>query len=192
MTLSQQGLFSSGFSHSRFSPIAFSGRQLILAMLLLFLLGACGGGAGDDDVADADAVDTGNSVTNGDWSVEISRATERAKIIGEGNLVYQSEQGVYLIVFIKVMNGSGTLQVVPRDLFKLTDGSGTEYKPTKSAIQVAYIQHKGKEDGLDIVLDSPMKDGEEREGVVVFEVSSDGSDYSLNVKDATESLATGY
>lgn len=157
------------------------------------LLLACGGSdTGGDNLASADVVETGKPLANDEWSVELIQPTEKAKIIGEGNLVYQSEDGVYLIVFVKVRNSSGTLQVVPRDLFKLIDGAGTEYEPTQSAIQVAYVQHKGKEQGLEIILDSPMKDGEEREGVIVFEVADDGSDYSLAVQDADGTLATGF
>ena len=166
---------------------------MLVLLISILLTVACGGsGSSGDEVADAEAAEIGKPLTNGEWTVELARPAERSKIIGEGNLVYQSEQGIYLIVFTTVRNGSGTLQVVPRDLFTLTDGTDTEYRPTKSAIQVAYIQHKGKEQDLEIVLDSPMKDGEEREGVIVFEVSTDGAEYTLRIKDASDTLAIGF
>ncbi|MEM7535459.1 MAG: DUF4352 domain-containing protein [Chloroflexota bacterium] len=166
---------------------------VLIALCTVLFLTACGGGGGTGDtIADAASVDTDTTVDTGAWQAKLIKPTEKAKIIGEGNLVYQSERGMYLIVFVEVTNSSGTLQVVPRDLFKLSDGQGNEYKAVKSAIQVAYVQHKGKEQGLEIILDSPMQNDEVRAGVVVFEIPEEASGLMLSLKDSSETLNTGF
>src|SRR5262249_35703724 len=98
-----------------------------------------------------------------------------------------SENGVFIIVFLKITNLSGDQQVVPRDLFKISDGQGQEFKATKSAIQVAYVLKKG----LQPLLDSPIAGKQTRESVVIFEMPAEATGLQLHMQGANETLALG-
>ncbi len=160
--------------------------------LFVFLLAACGG-AGTQSVGDADAVDLEVSIESDGWAVHLAEVPEKHLILGKGNITYQAENdNTYLIVFINVSNTSSTLKVMDRDLLLVRDGSGTQYKATKSALQVAYLEQDGSKDGYTVVLDSPLQPGKNRLGVVTFEIPDAAADLVLTFKDTDLALPLGF
>jgi hypothetical protein len=159
-----------------------------LLLIGLMLLTACGGGDGASTSADAAAAEIGKVIKSDQWQAELLQPPEQTKVVGEGNITYQSENGTYLIVFLKVTNLSGTQQVVPRDLFTVHDGQGQEFKATKSAIQVAYVLNKG----MQPLLDAPLGANTARDSVVIFDLPADASGLTLNMAGATDTLALGF
>lgn len=166
----------------------------LLSLCSLTLLGACGGASGraGDAVVDPESVETGKALQTDKWIVELLQVPTQAKIIGEGNITYQSEAGTFLVVFAKIRNTSGSLQVVPRRLFLVRDGAGNEYNASKSAIQVAYVQSEGKRQGLDILLDSPIPNAEERNGVLIFDLPADAGNLVLVMEGTEDTLTLGF
>ncbi len=162
---------------------------LMLLVLSFLCLMACGGGGEDGNTkAVAEDVDLDQIIQSEDWSAKITQPSEQAQLVGEDKIVYQAEKGIFIFVFVEVENLSQALQVVPRDLLTLVDSQGNEYKATKSAIQVAYILPRD----MALLLDSPMKAGEKRTSLVIYDVPSDASGFNLLIKGSDETLAVGF
>jgi hypothetical protein len=160
----------------------------LLIVCCLLVLTACGGGSSSGPVmADAERVDISKPLQVGDWEIELLKPPEKIKVVGKGDITYQAE-GEFLVVFAKVSNHGQVMQVVGRDLFITRDGQGQEYKPVKSAVQVAYVLEHGMEPSLD----SPLAAGASRDSVVIFDVSPDATDLTLGFDGAEESLKLGF
>lgn len=160
--------------------------------LFTLLLAACGS-AGTRSVGDAAHVDLEASIESDGWAIRLTEVPEKHLILGKGNITYQAENdNTFLIVFLDVANTSSTLKVMARDLLLVRDGSGTEYKATKSALQVAYLEQDGSKDGYTVVLDSPLQPGKNRQGVVTFEVLDAASDLVLTFKGTDLALPLGF
>lgn len=168
-------------------------RLIVLWVLCLaaLCLAACGGSGGN--AADAEQVDLALTVETDAWKVQLADVPEKHLILGKGNITYQAPNGSsYVIVFIRVTNTSDTLQVIPRDLFRVRDAAGTEYNPTQSALQVAYLEQDGSKEGYTIVLDSPQQPDRERRGVLSFEIPDEATDLALTLKEAERALPLGF
>lgn len=161
---------------------------LFLMSCCLSILVACGGGSSGEPVtADAASVDVNKPLQAGDWEIELLKAPEKIKVVGEGDITYQAE-GEFLVVFAKVSNHGQAMQVVGRDLFVARDGQGQEYQPVKSAVQIAYVLQHGMEPSLD----SPLAAGKSRDSVVIFDVSPAAADLTLTLDGAAEMLKLGF
>jgi hypothetical protein len=159
-------------------------------ILLAGLALVAGCGRGDDDAASANAAaaEIGKVIKSDQWQAELIKPPEQDGVVGEGNITYQSENGVYLIVFLKVTNLTATQQVVPRDLFMVSDTQGQAFQATKSAIQVAYVLNKG----MQPLLDAPLAANAARESVVIFDLPADASGLTLQMQGAGDKLALGF
>ncbi|MEM7034883.1 MAG: hypothetical protein AAF629_35410 [Chloroflexota bacterium] len=163
----------------------------LISLWALFGLTACGGdddGSSGNTAAATEDVEIGKVISGDGWSIEVTAPTEKAQLIGEGQIVYRSEEGVFIIVFVKAKNDTGVLQVVPRDLFLIVDSQGREYKATKSAIQVGY----GLLAGMTVLLDAPMKVGETRESLLTYDVPNDATELKLKIKGTDQTIALGF
>ena len=107
--------------------------------------------------------------------------------MGSGDITYQAE-GDFLIVFAQVGNQGQEMQVVGRDLFTVRDSQGGEYKPVKSAVQIAYVLDHGMEPSLD----SPLAAGKTRDSVIIFDVPSGSKELVLSLKGTEEALDLGF
>lgn len=164
--------------------------KVMTLLVLLALLGgmaACGGGNSGPVTADAAAVETGVPLTTGDWEVVLLKPTEKIKVLGSGDITYQAE-GDFVVVFATVTNHGGDMQVVGRDLFVIRDGADQEYKPVKSAVQVAYIL----EHGMELSLDSPLAAGASRDSVIIFDVPSEATDLKLGLAGTDATVKLGF
>lgn len=160
--------------------------------LLACLPVACGDG-GARAAADAEAVDLAASVESEGWQVSLADLPEKHLILGKGNITYQAENdNIYLVVFVDMANTSSTLKVMARDLLLVRDGAGIEYKPTKSALQVAYLEQDGSKEGYTVVLDSPLQPGRSRRGVLSFEIPDAATDLELVFKGTESALDLGF
>jgi hypothetical protein len=171
----------------------FSSTRLMAGVGLILLwcivgLTACGGGEGSEAVvASAEDVEIGKELQGGDWKVALTKPPEQVKIVGEGDITYQAE-GTYIIVFIKVTNSGQALQVVPRELLKVTDGQNQEFSATQSAVQVAYILPRK----MELLLDSPLPAGESRESIIIYDVPSDAGGLKLTMTGVDETIDLGF
>ncbi len=160
--------------------------------LLACLLAACGG-SGAGTAADAESVELEASIESDGWQVRLADLPEKHLILGKGNITYQAESAhIYLVVFVDMSNTSTTLKVMARDLLLVRDGAGTEYKPTKSALQVAYLEQDGSKEGYTVVLDSPLQPGKSRRGVLSFEVPDAATGLELLFRGTELALALGF
>lgn len=164
------------------------GCALFLIACCLSILVACGGGSSSEPVtADAASVDINKPLQAGDWEIELLKPPEKIKVVGTGDITYQAE-GEFLVVFAKVSNHGQAMQVVGRDLFIARDGQGQEYKPVKSAVQIAYVLQHGMEPSLD----SPLAAGKSRDSVVIFDVSPDATGLTLGLDGTAGTLTLGF
>ena len=168
--------------------------SLVLALCVLGLV-ACGGGDGETEaiVASAEDADIGKVIRSGDWEVELIGPAEKQQMIGGDvgggtAITYQAENGVYVIVPVRVTNNMKEMDVVPRDLLVLVDDQGNQALGCHSTIQVAYV-HMFE---IDLLLDSPLAAGATRDSVCLFDVSTDASGLKLGVKGSTETFAVGF
>jgi len=168
--------------------------SLVLALCVLGLV-ACGGGDRETKVTVASAEDAeiGKAIRSGDWEVELIGPAEKQQMIGGDvgggtAITYQAENGVYVIVPVRVTNHMKEMDVVPRDLLVLIDDQGTQAPACHSTIQVAYV-HLFE---IDLLLDSPLAAGATRDSVCLFDVSTKASGLKLGVKGTTETTAVGF
>lgn len=171
------------------SPAWRRGCAAFLIVCCFALLVACGGGGSSAEPVTADAanVDVNKPLQAGEWEIELLKAPEKIKVVGEGDITYQAD-GEFLVVFARVSNHGQAMQVVGRDLFVVRDGQGQEYTPVKSAVQVAYVlQH-----GMEPALDSPLAAGKSRDSVVIFDVSPDATGLTLGLDGTAETLKLGF
>ncbi len=130
---------------------------------------------------------------NAGWQVRLADLPEKHLILGKGNITYQAESdNIYLIVFVDMANTSSTLKVMARDLLLVRDSAGAEYKPTKSALQVAYLEQDGSKAGYTVVLDSPLQPGKSRNGILTFEVPDAATDLELVFRGMDLALDLGF
>lgn len=168
--------------------------SLVLALCVLGLV-ACDGGDGETEaiVASAEDADIGKVIRSGDWEVELIGPAEKQQMIGGDvgggtAITYQAENGVYVIVPVRVTNHMKEMDVVPRDLLVLVDDQGNQAPGCHSTIQVAYV-HMFE---IDLLLDSPLAAGATRDSVCLFDISTDASGLELGVKGTTETFAVGF
>jgi len=168
--------------------------SLVLGLCVLGLV-ACGGGDGETKAAVGSAEDAeiGKAIRSGDWEVELTGPAEKQQMIGGDvgggtAITYQAQNGVYVIVPVRVTNHMKEMDVVPRDLLVLVDDQGNQAPACHSTIQVAYV-HMFE---IDLLLDSPLPAGATRDSVCLFDVSADASGLKLGVKDTTETAAVGF
>lgn len=163
----------------------------LLICLITFLLAACSGSGGT--AADAESVDLEATIESDGWQVRLADVPEKHLILGKGNITYQAEnEYIFLVVFVDASNQSSTLKVMARDLLLVRDETGTEYKATKSALQVAYLEQDGSKEGYTVVLDSPLQPGKSRQGVVTFEVPDAATDLELILRGTDLALVLGF
>ena len=160
----------------------------LIGLWSLFGLTACGGGGDAGNTAATENVEIGKTISADGWEITVTAPTEKTELIGEGQIVYQSEEGTFIVVFVKATNNTSVLQVVPRDLFLVVDSQGREYEATKSAIQVGY----GLQTGMTILLDAPMKVGETRESLLTYDLPTDASELKLTIKGTDQAIALGF
>ena len=166
----------------------------LVCLLVITALAACGGGEGngegasDGAVASEDQAEIGKAVGSGGWEVTVTGLSEKINMIGTGEIVYQAEEGVFLVVPVMLSNASAEMDVPPVDLFIVQDAQGGEHEPTGSTIQIAYILIKEGE----IVMDTPMAAGDKREGHVVYDIPLEAAGLTMRVGDAAETIALGF
>lgn len=168
--------------------------SLVLGLCVLALV-ACGGGDGETEaiVASAEDADIGKVIRSDDWEVELIGPAEKQQMIGGDvgggtAITYQAQNGVYVIVPVRVTNHMKEMDVVPRDLLVLVDDQGNQAPGCHSSIQVAYV-HMFE---IDLLLDSPLAAGATRDSVCLFDVSMEATGLKLGVQGSTETFAVGF
>jgi hypothetical protein len=154
-----------------------------LLLLLLFGIVACGGGA-----ASAEDVDLNQTISSQGWDVTITAVPEKASVVGEGGFTSQAK-GKYVIVFLRVTNSEADYRLFPSGLLQVVDAAGNSYKPTGSTVQFNLARTR---EGVNLLLDSPMKANETRDVVLIYDVPSDASDLKLRMEGVDETLRLGF
>ena len=167
----------------------------LMCLLVIAALAGCGGGDGSGEegsggrqLASEDQAEVGKAVESGGWQVELTGLSEKIAMIGDAEIVYQAEEGIFLVVPVTLSNVSADMDVPPVSLFIVQDAQGVEYEPTGSTIQIAYVLIKSG----DIVMDTPMAAGDKRVGYVVYDIPLEAEGLSLRVGDAAETIALGF
>ena len=171
--------------------------SLVLALCVVGLA-ACGGGGeaggGKEAIlASAEDADVGKVLRSGDWEVELTGPAEKLQMIGKDTgagtaITYQSLEGIYVIVPVRVTNHMKEMDVVPRELLVLVDDQGNRAPACGSTVQMAYVHLRE----IDPLLDSPLAAGATRDTVCLFDVSTEVTGLNLGVKDSTETAAVGF
>lgn len=152
-------------------------------LLLLIAIAACGGGA-----ASAEDVDLNQTISSQGWDVTITAVPEKASVVGEGGFTSQAK-GRYVIVFLRVTNNEADYRLFPSSLLQVVDGAGNSYMPTGSTVQFNLARTR---EGVNLLLDSPMKPNETRDVVLIYDVPSDASDLRLQMEGVDETLRLGF
>ena len=163
-----------------------AGRRILIgAVLLLLLVGivACGGSA-----ANAEDVDLDKTISSQGWDITLTNVPEKATVVGEGGFTSQAK-GAYVIVFLRATNNEADYRLFPAGLLQVVDGDGNSYKPTGSTVQFNLARTR---EGVQLLLDSPMKGNETRNVVLIYDVPSGASDLKLQMEDVDEPLRLGF
>lgn len=160
-------------------------RLLIGVVLFLLLLGlaACGGGA-----ANPEDVDLDKTISSQGWDVTLTAVPETATVVGEGGFTSQAK-GKYVIVFLRAVNNDADYQLFPAGLLQVVDGEGNSYKPTGSTVQFNVARTR---EGVQLLLDSPMKGNETRDVLLIYDVPSGASDLTLQMEGVEDPLRLGF
>jgi len=156
----------------------------VTAILLCSVaLTACGGGKANPNKADID-----KTLSAEGWDVTLTAVPETTNVVGETGITYQAK-GIYQIVFLRVTNNNDDIMLFPPDLVKLRDAEGNEYPPTSSTAQFAYLQSHSD---LDLLIDSPVKPGETRNTLLIFDVPNKAQGLVLVMRGVDDTINLGY
>lgn len=167
------------------------GRAVVIAYVLLLwgssLVGCGGGGGPANEKGSTDKASVGRTIKAGTWEVTLTAVAEKIKVVGKGDITYQAK-GVYIVVPLKVSNVGSEMQLLGAEEIAVSDAQGREFRPTVSAVQVAY----GLPRGMEIILDSPLAAGASRESIIIYDVPPDATGLQLVLKGSEDRLDLGF
>ncbi len=163
---------------------------LAVGLWAIVMLSLCGAGLAGCSTgkADPDKADIGKMLSAEGWDVTLTGVPEVTNVVGESGITYQAK-GVYQIVFLDVTNNNDKTILFPPDLVVLRDAQGNEYPPTSSTIQFAYLQTHSK---IDLLIDSPVKPGDTRHTILIFDVPRDAEGLVLVMRCVDDQINLGY
>jgi hypothetical protein len=166
-----------------------AGGSAIFLALLILLCGASMSSckATRAAVASADRAEVGRMMEAEGWEVTLIGLSEKVQIVGWGEITYRAD-GVYIIVPLKVQNKGAEMRLLPQSQIQLRDAEGRQFRPTLSAIQVAYALPRD----MELLLDSPFAAGADRESILIFDVPLGATDLQLALKGIDETLDLGF
>jgi hypothetical protein len=174
-------------SHALRCKSSARARLLAIALLLSVLsMAACGGGGPQ---ADASKADIGKEVVLAPWKFTLSGVPETADVVGEEGITYAAQNGTFVIVPVTVVNEGTDITLFPKDLVFLKDSQGREFPLAGSSPQFAYVQSKP---GMDMLVDAPLIGGQTRNTILMFDVPSDATGFTLTFSGSDEILNLGY
>lgn len=123
-------------------------------------------------VAEQTVNSIGDAVTAGDFSYVVDEIAWKKEI---GNEYTNSRaDGIYLLVSLRVVNGSKETKLLDNSMFKLTAPNGAKYETSTNAITALEMS------GLKSLFLKQCQPGIASSGILVFEVPSQG-EYDLHL-----------
>ena len=184
-----------------------AGVSLLLLACVLSAAGCGGGAAATPEVTLGDSPDVGKVLRGQGWVAKLLAQPEQTKQVGEGASDARTEmdemgrgrsgtreaEGMWLILSIEVVNETGEMAFLPKDLLTVTDGQGREYPLEGLTIHAPLIwtdERWGTNDNQ--LVQNVIKTDIAYEGPLMYDVPEDATGLTLVMAGTDETIDLGF